>query len=80
MIRFLADENFNGKILRSLRRDYPEVDVVRVQDTAIYGATDPQVLEWAAQEGRILLTHDVELKRWSVLPTHGSPRGCRCRA
>lgn len=60
MIRFLADENFNGKILRGLRREHPEADIVRVQDTAIYEAPDPQVLEWAAQEGRILLTHDVE--------------------
>jgi predicted nuclease of predicted toxin-antitoxin system len=60
MIRFLADENFNGKILRSLLREQPETDIVRVQDTAIYEAPDPQVLEWAAQEGRILLTHDIE--------------------
>jgi predicted nuclease of predicted toxin-antitoxin system len=60
MIRFLADENFNGKILRGLRREHPQADIVRVQDTAIYQASDPEVLEWAAQEGRILLTHDIE--------------------
>jgi predicted nuclease of predicted toxin-antitoxin system len=33
---------------------------VRVQDTILYEAPDPQVLEWAAQEGRVLLTQDVE--------------------
>jgi predicted nuclease of predicted toxin-antitoxin system len=60
MIRFLADENFNGRILRGIRRERPDVDIVRVQDTAIYQAPDPQVLEWAAQAGRILLTQDVE--------------------
>jgi len=60
MIRFLADENFNGKILRGVRRELPDADIVRVQDTAIYQAPDPQVLEWAAQQGRILLTHDIE--------------------
>jgi predicted nuclease of predicted toxin-antitoxin system len=60
MIRFLADENFNGRILRGLLRIRPDIDVIRVQDTAIYQASDPDVLEWAAQEDRILLTHDIE--------------------
>lgn len=60
MIRFLADENFNGKIVRGLRRKHPDVNIVRVQDTSVYQMPDPQVLEWAAQQGYILLTHDVE--------------------
>ncbi|MFE1748496.1 DUF5615 family PIN-like protein [Coleofasciculus sp. H7-2] len=34
-------------------------DIVRVQDVGLSGVDDPTVLEWAAQEGRILLTHDV---------------------
>ncbi|MCB9452961.1 MAG: DUF5615 family PIN-like protein [Anaerolineaceae bacterium] len=59
-MRFLADENFNGRVLRGIRREMPDVDIVRVQDTEIYQAADPKVLEWAAQQGRILLTHDVE--------------------
>jgi len=32
---------------------------VRVQDVDLSGADDPTVLAWAAQEGRIVLTHDV---------------------
>ncbi len=60
MIRFLLDENFNGKIVRGLRLRKPDVDMVRVQDTEIYSADDPTVLEWAAREGRILLTHDLD--------------------
>jgi predicted nuclease of predicted toxin-antitoxin system len=60
MIRFLADENFNGRILRGVLRVRPDVDVIRVQDTPVYQASDPDVLEWAAQEDRILLTHDIE--------------------
>jgi len=60
MIRLLADENFNGKIVRGVRREHPEADLVRVQDTSINQADDPTVLEWAAQEGRILLTHDLK--------------------
>lgn len=60
MIRFLTDENFNGKIVRGLRRGRPDMDILRVQDTTIYQSDDPHVLEFAAQEGRILLTHDIE--------------------
>jgi hypothetical protein len=30
-----------------------------VQDVGLSGADDPTVLDWAAQEGRVLLTHDV---------------------
>lgn len=32
---------------------------MRVQDAGLSGSDDPTVLEWAAQEGRVLLTHDV---------------------
>jgi Domain of unknown function (DUF5615) len=31
---------------------------VRIQDAGLLGADDPTVLAWAAEEGRILLTHD----------------------
>ena len=59
MLRLLTDEDFNGRIVRGLRRRMPELDLVRVQDTEVSGDEDPEVLEWAAAEGRILLTHDV---------------------
>jgi GAF domain-containing protein len=59
MIRFLLDENFNGKIVRGLRVRIPDLDVLRVQDTEMYGADNPDVLEWAATQGRVLLTHDL---------------------
>lgn len=59
MIRFLADENFNGKIVRGVLRERPDADLVRVQDTVIYRSPDPKLLEWAAQEGRIVLSHDI---------------------
>jgi hypothetical protein len=60
MLRLAADENFHNHILRGLRRHRPGLDVVRVQDTELYGKDDPAVLEWAADEGRVLLTHDVK--------------------
>lgn len=58
-MRFLADENFDNRILEGVRRDNPDFDVIRVQDTEIYQADDPSVLAWAAKEHRILLTRDV---------------------
>ena len=59
MLRFLADENFNHDIVRGLRRRNSAFDIVSVQDAGLSGADDPTVLAWAAQETRILLTHDV---------------------
>jgi len=59
MLRLAADENFNNNIVRGLLRRQPELDIVRIQDAGLSGADDTTVLEWAAQEGRVLLTHDV---------------------
>jgi uncharacterized protein DUF5615 len=59
MLRLAADENFDGRIVRGLVRALPSLDLVRVQDTALTGSRDEDVLEWAALEGRIVLTHDV---------------------
>ncbi|NOZ70422.1 MAG: hypothetical protein GXP38_00675 [Chloroflexi bacterium] len=59
MVRFAADENFNNDIIRGILRRNPHVDIVRVQDVGLSGASDPEVLAWAAEENRVLLTHDV---------------------
>ncbi len=59
-MRFLADENFDNTILRGVQRINSDFDVIRAQDTVVYQADDPTVLAWAAQQGRILLTHDVK--------------------
>ncbi len=60
MLRLLADENFNGRILRALLRQIPDLDVVRVQDTPLYGTDDETLLQFAADDNRIVLTHDIE--------------------
>jgi len=59
MLRLAADENFDGRIVRGLLRLLPNLDLVRVQDTALAEAEDEVVLEWAAREERLVLTHDV---------------------
>ena len=61
-LRFLVDEDFDNDILRGVLRRRPEVDIVRAQDVGLLGLKDPAVLEWAAQEGRIVLTHDVSTR------------------
>ncbi len=58
MLRLLADENFSGYVVRGLRLRRPDIDVVRVQDTPVYTMDDPSVLAWAADNNRIVLTHD----------------------
>jgi Domain of unknown function (DUF5615) len=59
MLRLATDEDFNNRILRGLLRRNPGLDIVRVQDVGLHGRGDAEVLEWAAMEERILLTHDV---------------------
>jgi hypothetical protein len=45
-------------IVNGILRRLPDVDIVRVQDAGLAGSDDPTVLNWAAGEGRVLLTHD----------------------
>ena len=58
MIRLVTDENFDGDILRALRRRLPVLDIVRAQDEGLTATPDSTILAWAAAEGRIVLTHD----------------------
>lgn len=58
MLRLLADENFNADIVRGLLLRQPDLDLVRVQEVGLAGADDPDILTWAAENDRIVLTHD----------------------
>jgi predicted nuclease of predicted toxin-antitoxin system len=58
MLRLLADENFNGYIIRGLLYRRPDLALVRVQDVGLGEADDPTILAWAADHNRIVLTHD----------------------
>ena len=69
MLRLAADENFNGDIVRGLLRRNPKLDIVRVQDVGLSGADDPSVLQWAADQGRVIVTHDI-----STLAKHAFDR------
>ena len=65
MIKFLTDEDFDNRILRGLLRKQSTLEISRVQDVGLSGANDPTILAWAAQEERILLTHD-----FRTMPQH----------
>lgn len=58
MLPLAADEDLDNRIVRGVLRRNPGLDIVRAQDAGLAGADDPEVLEWAAREGRVLFTHD----------------------
>jgi predicted nuclease of predicted toxin-antitoxin system len=58
MFRLLADENFNDEIVRGVLLRSQELDFVCVRDVGLSGAGDPEILAWAAENNRIILTHD----------------------
>jgi predicted nuclease of predicted toxin-antitoxin system len=67
-MRFLANENFPGAAVTAIGTTAHEIVWVRI---AAPGMSDPDVLAWAARDGRILLTFDKdfgELARASALP------------
>ena len=67
-MRFLANENFPGAAVAMLQSTGHDVVWLR---TAAPGASDPEVLAWAARDARTLLTFDKdfgELARASTLP------------
>ena len=62
MLRIAADENFNNRVIRGLLRRVPEADVRPAQDHGLVGASDDAILDWAASEARVLVTHDVSTR------------------
>src|SRR6266566_5304721 len=58
MLRLLTDEDVHGDIVDGLRRRQPSLDLVRVQDVGLRHTPDPLILEWAAQQGRVVVSVD----------------------
>jgi hypothetical protein len=57
-VRFQADADLDGRILRGLRRAAPEIDIRTAAEAALEGLTDPEVLRISADSGRILVSQD----------------------
>ena len=60
MLRLLIDENFDHRILRGVKLRLPQLDYLAVQDTELKGIKDPPLLAWAAENNRVLVTHDLK--------------------
>jgi|ERR1051325_3450085 hypothetical protein len=58
MLRLLIDENVNHDILRGLIRRVPQLDFLVVAQIGLAGTADIDLLRWAAQENRTIVTHD----------------------
>src|SRR5215813_8023022 len=69
MLRLLIDQDFDQDILRGLLLRIPNLDVVTAYEVGLSAAPDPELLEWAADNRRILLTHDRQ-----TMPGHVADR------
>jgi predicted nuclease of predicted toxin-antitoxin system len=58
VIPLLVDQNFNGNIVEGFSQRESSLDLLHVRDVGLAAAPDPTILEWAATQGRVLLTHD----------------------
>ncbi len=58
MLQMLSDEDVPGDIVYGLRQRHPGLDIVRVQEVGLMHTPDPVVLDWAAREGRQIVTRD----------------------
>ena len=56
--RFQADADLNQIIVRAVLRREPSIDFQTAHAAKLEGLDDNKVLELAADEGRVLVTHD----------------------
>src|SRR5438552_3799716 len=58
MIRFLADADLDEGIVSGCRRREPTMDFLSANAAKLEGIADPEVLRIAAEQERILVSHD----------------------
>lgn len=58
MFRWLADEHVHPGFVAALRSAEPPLDVVTVQEVGLRTRADDELLDWAAANGRILISAD----------------------
>jgi len=69
MPRLLFDQDFNHNILRGLFLCLPNLDGITALQAGLKEAPDPELLDWAARQHRIVVTHDV-----NTMPDHAYRR------
>ena len=60
MPRFLSDEHIRKAVLRGVWQYLPELDLMRVHDVGLLATPDDRILAWAADAGRVVVTHDTD--------------------
>lgn len=58
-LKFQADADLNYPIVKGIRRQAPLIDFQSAQEADLEGLSDLIVLTMAADEGRLLVSHDV---------------------
>lgn len=58
-IRYLADHDLKEGIIAGLLRREPIIHIVRVREVNLDQATDAEVIDYAAREQLILISHDL---------------------
>ncbi|GEM_PF-814001 len=69
MLRLLIDQDFDHDILRGLMQRIPDLDAITAHESGLREATDSELLAWAAQSGRVVVTHDRK-----TMPHHAGER------
>ena len=57
-VRFLADEDLDADIVYGLRLREPSIDILDVKSAGLRGMSDPALLDLAAGQNRIVVSHD----------------------
>lgn len=76
--RFLADHDLNEHIIDGVERREPALEIVRARDFGLSDKPDSEVLAFAAKNGFLLISHDVNtmpaqayLRVGAAEPMHG---------
>lgn len=69
MLPLLIDENLNHRIRRGLLRSLRHLDYLLATAAGLKGVADPVLLDFAAKENRVLVSHDLR-----TIPKHAYER------
>jgi Domain of unknown function (DUF5615) len=67
--RFLADHDLNEQIIDGVLRREPSIEFIRTRDVGLSDRPDPEILEYAATQDLIVVSHDV-----NTMPAHAYAR------
>jgi hypothetical protein len=67
--RFLADHDLNDHVIDGVCRREAAIEFIRARDVGMDSRPDPEVLEYAAAQGLLVVSHDV-----NTMPGHALGR------